>query len=72
MFIHNLGVAYNGYDATYGDMYTVVTHGSIYAAGDPNNYCIGWNFSVINPGFTQGNIFKNNNILSGSGLNSSQ
>ena len=52
----DLGVAYNGYDATYGDVHTVVTHGSIYEAGDPNNYCLAWNFSVINPGFTQGII----------------
>ena len=48
------GYSYNGYDATYGDTYTIVQTKDVYNNVEQSPYCFPWTFSVANPGFTQG------------------
>ena len=51
-------LAYNGYDSVKGDRYTIVQHGNQFQLDiDPDTYCMPLNFSIINPGYSQGKVF---------------
>lgn len=47
-------MAYNGYDSTKGDKYTIVGFGSMFKNLNMMEYCMPFLSSIINPGFTQG------------------